>query len=54
VLTLTTFGLLPLGSMLQGTVAQHLGAPLAVGAGGLACTLFGLLLFTRPEVRDLV
>jgi|DewCreStandDraft_5_1066085.scaffolds.fasta_scaffold00628_13 MFS family permease len=54
VLTLTTFGLIPLGSMLEGAIAQHFGASTAVGMGGLACCLVGgTILLTRPEVRDL-
>lgn len=54
VLTLTTFGMMPLGSMLAGAVAQNWGAPLAVGVGGAVNTLFalGVLLF-RPTVRRL-
>ncbi len=54
VLTLTTFGMMPLGNMLAGTVAQHFGAPLAVGIGGAvtACFAAGVLLF-NPTVRRL-
>jgi MFS family permease len=55
VLTLTTFGLIPLGSMLEGALAQRFGAALAVGLGGLACCCCGIaILLARPEVRDLV
>ncbi|HEV7213809.1 MAG TPA: MFS transporter [Chloroflexota bacterium] len=54
VLTLTTFGVMPLGSMLAGVVAQGWGAPLAVGVGGAVTALFALaVLALRPVVRRL-
>ena len=34
------WGLLPLGSLLMGTIADWLGAPLAVSLGGAICALF--------------
>lgn len=54
VLTLTTFGMMPLGSMLGGAVAQRWGAPLAVGIGGAVTAAFAVfILLTRPTVRRL-
>ena len=54
VLTLTTFGLMPLGSMAAGAAAQRWGAAVAVAAGGAVCALFTLgVLLTRPRVRTL-
>jgi predicted MFS family arabinose efflux permease len=54
VLTLTTFGLIPLGSMLAGAAAEHWGAAAAVAAGGVVITLFALaVLLTRPRLRNL-
>jgi len=37
------WGLLPLGSLLMGTVADRVGAPVAVGLGGGICVLFTLV-----------
>jgi MFS family permease len=52
VLTLTTFGLMPLGSMLAGAAADHLGAAAVVAAGGAICAVFALfILVTRPRLR---
>lgn len=54
VLTLTTFGLMPLGSMVAGAAAQQWGASLVVGAGGAVCALFALgVLVTQPRHRNL-
>jgi MFS family permease len=54
VLTLTTFGMMPLGSMLAGAAAQRWGAPITVAAGGGICALFALgVLLTRPRQRNL-
>jgi MFS family permease len=52
VLTLTTFGLMPLGGLLAGAAAEHLGVTVVVVAGGAASALFalGVLLF-RPQQR---
>jgi len=36
------WGLLPLGSLLMGTVAERMGAAVAVGLGGTVCVLFTL------------
>ena len=54
VLTLTTFGLMPLGGLLAGAAAERWGAAVVVGAGGAASALFalGVLLF-RPRQRNL-
>jgi hypothetical protein len=54
VLTLTTFGMMPLGSMLAGAAAQQWGGAAVVATGGAVCTLFGLtVLLTRPRQRNL-
>jgi MFS family permease len=54
VLTLTTFGVMPMGSMLAGIVAQYWGAPVAVGIGGAVSALFAVgVLVLRPTVRRL-
>jgi MFS family permease len=54
VLTLTTFGLIPVGSMLAGAAAEHWGAAAAVAAGGAVIALFALgVLLTRPRLRNL-
>ena len=37
------WGLLPLGSLLMGTVADWVGAPVAVGLGGGICVLFAVV-----------
>jgi MFS family permease len=54
VMTVTTFGLLPLGSMAAGAAAQWWDASLVVGVSGAACALcmFAALL-TRPRHRRL-
>lgn len=54
ILTLTTFGLMPLGGLLAGAAAQRWGAAVVVGAGGAATALFifGVLL-ARPRQRHL-
>lgn len=42
--TLTFFGLMPLGALLAGTLAEHLGEPLAIGADGvLLLVVIGVL-----------
>jgi MFS family permease len=54
VLTLTTFGLMPLGSMIAGAAAEIWGASAVVAAGGIICALFALgVLLTRPRQRNL-
>jgi len=45
-------GLMPLGHLLMGAVANSFGAPLAVTGGGLVCAGFALVvLVRRPEIR---
>jgi MFS family permease len=52
-------GMAPLGALLAGVVAEHLGAPFTVGAGGVVAVA-GSILFglrwpeLRPEARQLV
>lgn len=54
VLTLTTFGLMPLGSVVAGAAAQQWGAGFVVAAGGAVCALFALgVLIMRPRQRNL-
>jgi MFS family permease len=54
VMTVTTFGLLPLGGLAAGAAAQRWDASLVVGAGGAACALCTLAaLITRPRHRRL-
>jgi hypothetical protein len=42
VMTVTTFGLLPLGGLAAGAAAQRWDASLVAAAGGAACALFAL------------
>jgi MFS family permease len=54
VLTLTTFGVMPLGGLLAGAAAERWGVAAVVAAGGTVCALFALgVLLTRPRIRDL-
>ncbi len=54
ILTLTTFGLQPFGTLEAGAVASVLGPAFAVTAGGLVCALFALwTLARRPTIRRL-
>ncbi|HEV2122475.1 MAG TPA: MFS transporter, partial [Chloroflexota bacterium] len=54
VLTLTTFGMMPLGGMLAGAAAERWGASTTVGIGGAICALVALsVLLTRPRQRNL-
>ena len=54
VLTLTTFGLMPLGGLLAGAAAERWGAAVVVGVGGAASALFALgVLVFRPRQRRL-
>ena len=51
---LTFMGMLPLGSLQAGAVANAYGAPVAVAAGALICLLFGLAIFLKkPQLRRL-
>ncbi|HKJ94947.1 MAG TPA: MFS transporter [Gammaproteobacteria bacterium] len=52
-------GMGPLGAMLAGTIAHHIGAPMTVAVGGVFCILAGLLFRTflpaiRGAARELV
>ncbi len=52
VYTLTFFGLMPIGALLAGALAQRLGEPIAVQAGALLALLFAALVFWRvPRLR---
>jgi len=55
----TFMGMAPLGALLSGTLAQHIGAPYAVAIGGVACilagTMFGVVLPSlRSDARRLI
>jgi MFS family permease len=55
----TFMGMAPVGALLSGTLAQHIGAPYAVAIGGVACivagALFGVVLpKLRPLARRLI
>jgi hypothetical protein len=52
-------GMTPLGSLLAGTLADHIGAPVTVAIGGLASCLGGLIFARkwpalRGSARDLL
>jgi MFS family permease len=48
----TFMGMAPLGALLSGTIAQHLGAPDAVALGGGVCILAGITFgFILPSIR---
>ena len=55
-LYVTSFmGMVPIGSLLAGLLASHIGAPWTVFAGGTAC-VFGAIMFARnlPVVRKAI
>ena len=51
--TMSFMGMMPVGSLIGGTVANHIGAPWTVFGGGTACIL-GAVLFARrlPALRE--
>ncbi|HJV64818.1 MAG TPA: MFS transporter [Geomonas sp.] len=53
--TMSFMGMTPFGALFAGAVAGHLGAPITVEIGGVAC-LFGALIFSRslPALREKV
>jgi MFS family permease len=53
VYVLMFMGMIPIGSLQAGSVAQVLGAPWAVRIGALVCGLFALTLWRIPEIRKL-
>jgi len=54
VYTLTFFGLMPLGGLLAGTIADRMGDPLAVAIGGGALLAFsGAIWLAQPALRSL-
>jgi len=54
VLTLTTFGVMPLGNLIGGLAAQRFGAPSVLIVGGLVCSVFaGTLMVAGSSVMDL-
>jgi MFS family permease len=54
ILTLTTFGLQPLGTLVTGTLGDLVGPPTVMVGGGLVCAAFALLLLARgTRVRQL-
>lgn len=51
---MTTWGLLPLGALPQGILADHIGAPLVVaGAGLLSLLVIGVMAARNPSLRTL-
>lgn len=53
-LYMVTFALMPIGTLPIGAIADAIGAPLAVGAGGAIVALFAILMILlRPSVRRL-
>jgi MFS family permease len=57
--TATFMGMAPVGALVSGTMAQHIGAPYTVAIGGVACILagamFGVVLPSlRPHARRLI
>lgn len=49
-----TWGLMPIGTLPVGIIAQHYGAPLAITLGGAVCALFSLITaIRRPVLRAL-
>lgn len=54
VLTLTTFGMMPLGNLIGGIVAQRFSAPAVLVGGGAICAAFALfLVMSRSKVLQL-
>jgi len=53
VYVLMFLGMVPIGDLQAGSVAQVLGAPWAVRIGAVVCGLFALFLWRIPEVRKL-
>lgn len=52
--TMAFFGMVPIGSLVGGVVADRLGAPMTVRMSGVACLLAGLWFATRlPAIRAL-
>ncbi len=52
--TMAFFGMVPIGSLIGGVVADRLGAPMTVRLSGVACLLAGLWFATRlPAIRAL-
>jgi hypothetical protein len=50
-----TFAMMPLGTLPLGALTDNIGAPLAIGAGGIIVVLFtiGMAIFS-PRLRRLV
>lgn len=54
VLTLTTFGMMPLGNLIGGIIAQRFSAPAVLVGGGIICAGFALfLVISRSKVLQL-
>jgi MFS family permease len=53
--TMAFMGTAPIGSLIAGTLAQHIGAPLTLTIGGTICVIgAGVFEFHRPAMRKLV
>ena len=53
VYVLMFMGMIPIGSLQAGSVAQVIGAPWAVRIGAVICGLFAFILWRIPEIRKL-
>jgi hypothetical protein len=51
---MTTFGLMPLGSLPMGALCDAIGAPLTTGIfGGVVFGFIALMALLRPDIRQL-
>jgi MFS family permease len=49
-----TWGLMPLGTLPSGVIAEHFGAPVAIGLGGVICAFFSAIVAVRrPVLREI-
>jgi MFS family permease len=49
-----TWGLMPLGTLPSGLIAEHFGAPLAIGVGGAISALVVVVVaLRRPVLREM-
>ena len=53
--TVSFLGTTPIGGLMAGYLAEHIGAPLTIGLGGLACLVGGMWFYTTlPRLRALI
>jgi len=54
VFMITFAGIMPFGNLLAGSLAQGFGVSVAVMSGGIACTLFFVIInFLYPKIREI-